>query len=156
MLNPRQYCLRLIKIRLRSVAEIEQLLAHKEVPRDQIKQVVLELSQAGILDDLRFARAWVHTRDNLSPKGEIILRQELKKKGITDQLINRVLLERENEFAQNYPQDDLEKRKALELIKRRAYFYRDLDAVIRKRRLGAYLARRGFSYELINKLYSEL
>jgi regulatory protein len=156
MLNPRQYCLRLIKIRLRSVAEIEQILRHKEVEEDQIRQVVLELSEAGLLDDLRFARAWVHTQDNLSPKGEIILRQELKRRGIGDLLINQVLLERENEFVQDYPKDDLEKKKALELIKRRAYFYRDLEASVRKRRLGAYLARRGFSYELINKLYSEL
>lgn len=147
-LSPRGYALRLIKNRLRSVAEVDQALKRRGVETEDRQQVIEELTAAGLLDDERLARAWVNDRDRFNPRGEQLLRQELRKKGIADDVIRRVLADRK--LREEEPIDEFEQ--ARQVAAGREGLYRALPAEARRRRLGNYLLRRGFSLDVVRRI----
>lgn len=150
MLDPKRYALGLIKRRLRSRYELDQALLGKGVEAEAREALLLEFEKAGLLDDYRFALAWVHTRDRLSPRGEYLLRQELEQKGIAEVIIRRALQERKAEREEEGERSEFEQ--AQHLAKSREKLYTGLPREARERRIAAYLQRRGFSYEVIRRI----
>lgn len=146
--SPRGYALRLIKSRLRSLAEVDKALEKRGVERKDREQVLEELSAVGLLDDERLARAWVNDRDRFNPRGEQLLRQELFKKGIPEAIIKKTLQDRRER--EEEPIDEYEQ--AREVAEARENLYRNLPAEARKRRLGNYLLRRGFSLGVVRRI----
>lgn len=150
--SPLSYCLRLLKTRLRTVYELDQAMRKREVSEDQRLAIIQQLCDAHLLDDLRFARSWVVTRDRLSPRGEPVLRRELQQKGIARELADQVLRERREAVnSQDEPQPS-EEELARELLTRRARLDANLEPQVRKRRQMAFLQRRGFTYEVIRRI----
>jgi regulatory protein len=146
------YSLRLLKSRLRSVWEIDQALQKREVPLENRREVIAKLGAANLLDDLRFARAWVTTRDRLSPRGATVLRQELLQKGIDRGTIDQVLRERKDAAQDDEEEQKSELELARELMERRQRTYANLDRETRNRRLASFLQRRGFSFDVIKRI----
>lgn len=146
------YTLRLLKTRLRSEWEIDQALLRRGVEPDARHQTIATLKESGLINDQRFARAWVHTRDLLSPRGKIVLRQELLQKGIDPQLITEVLAERAQLAQEEDDDQPTELELAQDLARRKESSYARLDPKTRERRLGAFLTRRGFSYDVIKRI----
>jgi len=102
------------------------------------------LVQLGYVDDESFAQALVESgRRKLW--GEYRIRQELKKKGIADSLIAAVL-------PHDSEEELLTAKKAAE---KKALSYKGLDSWEQKQKLGAYLARRGYSWETIKGVIDE-
>lgn len=136
--------LNFLSYRPRSEAEVRRNLRKKDVPDEAIEAVVERLTRAGLLDDEAFARYWVDNRLRFKPRGRRALRQELWEKGVPDPVIAEALADVDEESAA---------RKAAEAGARR--LARRAPPEFR-RKLKAYLARRGFSYDVIKPLVEEM
>jgi regulatory protein len=131
--------LKIISYRNRSVSEVRQHLRKKQIPDEVIDHVVDRLDQNGLLDDNQFANLWVENRNEFRPRSHRMLAIELRKKGIGEDIITQVL---ENTTAD----EELAYNAAQKQVRR----YRTLDWQDFRRKLGSFLARRGFSYETVN------
>jgi regulatory protein len=132
--------LRLLKIRPRSVLEIQQRLARKKFPKNEIDKTITLLKREGLLDDKRFAELWVESRDNTKLIGERLLRLELKRFGVSEDLIEKSL-----ESAKS----DLEK--IDQILQSKVKNPKDLQNQKIKLKLFGFLSRRGFGYSEIQQ-----
>lgn len=130
--------------RPRSSAEVSRYLAGKRVPSQVGEEVLQRLSAAGLLDDLAFARYWVENRETFRPRGRRLLRQELRQKGVDDELIAEALGEVDEEES------------AYQAALRQARKYAGLDDGLFRQRMHNFLRRRGFSYEVVRETISRL
>jgi regulatory protein len=96
-----------------------------------------------MLDDREFARYWAENRIQFNPRGANALGHELRGKGVPASIIAETLADLDEEAAA---------RKVLEAGVRRLAHLEPGDF---RRKLGAYMARRGFSYEVIAPLVEE-
>lgn len=126
-----------LSYRPRSRAEIERHLRTKDVPVEVTAEVVGRLSAAGLLDDLAFARYWVDNRERFNPRSSQMLRHELRQKGVGDDAINQILADVDEDESAN------------RLAMRRARRLVHLDEQAFRHKLSAYLARRGFPYDVV-------
>ncbi|MBN1202125.1 MAG: RecX family transcriptional regulator [Anaerolineae bacterium] len=139
---------RLLARRPYSTAEIRRNLAGKEIAPSVIDEALARLAGLGYVDDHAFARYWVENRERFKPRGPRALQHELRQKGIAPTIIEAVLADLDVfDSAYRAAQPKLQRLRGLS---RRDF--RDS--------LGAFLARRGFNYdiiqEVINQLISEL
>ena len=119
----------------RSRHELAEALAAKAVP-DEVSTAVLDrFEELRLVDDTAFAQAWVESRQSGRGLSRRMLRQELRRKGVDDEIIAESLdaLNPEAEFAA-----------ARRLVERKLSATRNLDAAVRYRRLTAMLARKGY------------
>lgn len=134
-----QRAIKLITYRDRSIAEIRQSLHQKQIPEEIIENVINRLGENGLLDDKRFANLWIENRNEFRPRSHRMLTLELRKKGISEDIISQVL---ENTTAD----EELAHKAAQKQIRR----YMTLEWQDFRRKLGSFLARRGFSYETVD------
>ena len=145
----KQKVLRLFNRRVYSEQEIRVKLEKKGYEETTIEKVVEELKETSLISDYSFAKAFVSDRLRLNPKGSFQISYELKKKGVNQTIIDRVFSE-ENVVEGNFD-------RALEVARRRLEILKNIrDKKTRKRRLYNFLLRRGFSYEVIKKVFDEL
>jgi regulatory protein len=125
---------RFLSYRPRSIEEVRQNLAGKDYPQSTIMAAISKLERLGYLDDNAFARYWLENRDRFKPRGKMALRQELRQKGVDNQAIETVL--------ETYDEDNAAYRAAEQKARRFAGLTRSAF----RKKLGAYLQRRGFNY----------
>jgi regulatory protein len=134
---------KLLSARPYSEKRLREKLANK-FSRDEISQAVRRLKSERLLDDVRYAEDFVRTRLVARPRSGFVLIRELMQRGIArseaQDVVNRLVPEQSHEEL------------ARELLSRKQTMYRGLDEPTRRRRLTAFLARRGFSYEVIQKV----
>jgi regulatory protein len=141
--------LRFLAARPRSAAEVRERLARKEFAPEAIDAAVARLADLNLVDDGAFARFWVENRQISRPRGKGALRDELRRKGIDAEVIAGVLSD--EELAGD------EAVKAMTLA--RAALRKYADAADRNafaRRMGGYLQRRGFSFDIIRPILDQL
>ncbi len=139
---------RFLAHRPRSTAEVRRNLADKSIPEPVIAQALERLEQLGVLDDVAFARFWVQARTTSKPMGMNALRYELRRKGLTDEIIAQAL----------ESLDDAQE--AYKAAKAHAPKLRGLDRRTFRAKLTGSLQRRGFDYSVsrqaIDQLIAEL
>src|SRR3990172_3744013 len=86
-----------LKFRPRSVFEVEQKLKSKKISDSEIKKTIAVLKKNKLLDDENFAKMWVRDRNLLKPSGSYLLKMELRKLGIADEIIEETLEEQDEE-----------------------------------------------------------
>jgi regulatory protein len=123
--------------RPRSRAELAHYLGGKGVAPETIERVLARLAELGLVDDAAFAAWWVDNRARHRPRGAQALRQELSAKGIG----------REEQRAAMADVDEAQL--ALAVARAQAQRYRGLPRADFERRLGGFLARRGFGYQAV-------
>lgn len=128
--------LRFLEPRPRSIAEVKQALRKKGAAADVIDQVLARLGEAGLVDDQAFARYWVENRENFKPRAGRALRFELKRKGLASSEIEAAVGQLD------------ESESAYRAGAARAPRWRGLERREFMDKLGAFLVRRGFSYEV--------
>lgn len=138
-------CLRLLSDRPRSEKEIRDYLKKKKAFPSLIEKIVEKLKKLKHLDDLEFAAWWVEQRAEFRPRGKWALRSELFKKGIKRELIDRVLEEKVDEV--------LLAKKAAE---KKNKVFSKLKGFEFEKKMGAYLNRLGFSWEVVKKVLEEM
>ncbi len=134
----RDAALRYLATRPRSTAEVRQHLTRKGFDENTVQRVLERLQEWGYLDDEAFARAWVQDRERFRPRGLMALRQELRRKGVNEEIIERVLAEVDPEAS------------ARAALAPRLQRWRHLDWRTFRKKAGEFLARRGFSYDIID------
>ena len=125
--------------RPRSIREVRDRLKEKEIPPDTIDAVVTRLEGWGYVGDEGFARYWVENRGANQPRGKRLLRQELWRKGVERQTVDQVLDELEVDEAGG----------ALALARKRLNQLRGYDEQTQRRRLAAFLQRRGYDWPTV-------
>ena len=125
--------------RPRSEKEVRDRLRRGGFEPDAIEHAIARLHEWRYLDDADFARRWIENRTTHRPRGRRLLQQELRHKGIDSEIARDAIDEVE-----------LDETGAAETLARRRLpaYAGDEPAAIR-RRLGAYLARRGYGYDVI-------
>lgn len=126
---------RRIAMREHSRAELAQALEAKEVPRTVAEALLDRFTEVGLIDDERFARAWVESRQRSKGAARAVLAIELRRKGIEEELITEVLADLD-------PED--ERAAAHRLVQRKLRSVQGLDQSAQIRRLAGMLARKGY------------
>ena len=134
------YAYRLSSLRPRSEKELKDRLFRKGFGRATVLEVIALLKEKRIIDDLKFANLWVESRMRANPKGVMLLRKELREKGIEGAIIEKVLSERGEVDEEGLAQ---------ELAAQKLGSMKGLPEEKVKRRLFGFLARRGFSFDTI-------
>ena len=133
-----------ISYRPRSEFELRERLSQRCVNGNIQEEVITRLKEQGLVDDTAFAQFWKGSRESYSPRSQWLTRLELKRKGIADDIINKVV--------DNIDDDDSAYRAAL----KKARSLPQSDYPVFRRRLGSYLQRRGFSYGVISHTIQRL
>lgn len=126
--------------RPRSVSEIRRHLHGKRYDDPAIDAAIDKLRAQRYVDDLDFAKYWVEQRSRFRPKGDRALVSELTSKGVARETINAALGELPAES---------EAERARRAIARQLARWQSLDEAERKRKIHAFLAQRGFDYDVI-------
>ncbi|UCC68926.1 MAG: regulatory protein RecX [Armatimonadota bacterium] len=87
----RERCLRLLGLRARSAGELRERLKSAGFADEVIASVLSDLGEAKLVDDEEFARSWVAGRQAAGGAGRRKLRWELRRKGISNEIIARVV-----------------------------------------------------------------
>jgi regulatory protein len=141
-----------LAVRPRSTAETTRRLKHLGYPDGLVEQVINQLVELDYLDDEKFARAWVESRDRARPRGELALRRELAQKGVDRQLVDQVLAERQ-ESASGAQSELVAARRLLE--RRRRTLEAETDPYKRRQKGYALLARNGFDPDVCRQATTE-
>ena len=134
-----QRALRYLGYRPRTEAEIRRYLQRHEVAEAHIDAVIERLRDLNLVDDTAFARAWVEDRITFRPRGRRALRAELRQKGLPEEAIAQVL--------ENIDEAALAYRAAQKGLPR----YQHLARQEFRQKMSAYLARRGFPYDIVRE-----
>ena len=141
-MDGRQRCynaaVRYLGLRPRSESEIRQRLQRYGHDNDCIDRTVDRLKEQGLVDDSAFAEFWKENRETFSPRSRWLTGVELKRKGLDDSIIEHAV--------KDVDDTDNAYRAAMSKAGRLSSSdYQDF-----RRRLGDYLNRRGFTYDIIN------
>jgi len=135
-----------LSYRPRSESEVRQNLRRKNLPPMLIDRVLERLKRSGLVDDAAFARFWTENRTTFSPRGERVLKLELRQKGLESQTIQDAVESAELD----------EEGSAYQVAQKKARSLRGVDRRVFWQRLSAHLARRGFAYDVIKPVVSRL
>ena len=136
---------RFLSYRPRSEKEIRDYLKKKETPTDILEKIILFFKEKKFLNDEEFARMWVRQRTNIKPKSKWVIKMELLQKGIDPEIADRVLASGE----EGKEVSDLEQAK--KLVRNKLPRYTGLSRQELYQKLGGFLARRGFSWDIIKE-----
>ncbi|MEW6143354.1 MAG: regulatory protein RecX [Chloroflexota bacterium] len=136
--------LRFLEYRLRSEKEVRDRLSRSGYSSNIIDRVVTQLRARKLVDDRTFARFWCEGRTGRSPRGRRLVISELVAKGVARETAETMTADLEDEAA------------AYEAGHRKARSLAGLDYNAFRRKLGSYLQRRGFDYEVITRTVKRL
>ncbi len=143
-----------LSFRPRSEKEVRDYLVKKISVRENIKfsqarqsplmeQVVAKLKKYKYLNDLDFAKWFMASRTSSRPKGLALIKLELKRKGIVQEIIDKISASSPNE--QNLARRAVEKK-----VKR----WQNLPVMEFKKKFYQYLASRGFDFDTIRETFA--
>jgi regulatory protein len=130
-----QRALILLNHQQRTSHEIRQKLIEKGFSSTRVEEVVDRLTQAGLVEDGQYALLWVENRNTYHPRSRRLIRMELRQKGVAEDQIDQALLGSAED-------DELATQAAMQQIRK----YSDLDWPEFRKKMSAFLLRRGFSY----------
>ena len=78
----------------RSRKSLEERLITAGYPEEHVRAAVARLVEIGLIDDERFGQALLDSRDRSRQRGDRALLQELRRRGIDDELAQRLLAQR--------------------------------------------------------------
>lgn len=145
----REAALRLLGVRPRSAAELSRRLRMKGFAAEEVEPVLARLGELGMLDDAAFAGMLARDRVRLRPQGRRRILGELRAKGVDEDTARAAV----SEALESERTDEAE------LARRAAAKWRPRpgeDPAKARRRLHAFLARRGFDGELSRQVADEL
>jgi regulatory protein len=134
--------LRFATLRPRSEKEINYWLKRKKVHESLQKGLFNKLKRLDLIDDRKFAEWWIGQRIQFKSKSKRELISELRIKGIDKNTIEDVLYETRIDEAKN----------AKKLIEKNQYKWERYDKRTARKKMGEYLARKGFAWEIIKKV----
>ncbi|HEY5186115.1 MAG TPA: regulatory protein RecX [Actinomycetes bacterium] len=130
----------------RTRAQLEQVMARRNVPEESVRRLLERFCEVGLVDDAAYASAWVESRHTGRGLARRALAHELRHRGVPDPLVDQALDELDS---------DRELATARALVARRLPATRSLEPAARVRRLTGLLARKGYpgglSYRVVRE-----
>jgi len=124
-----------------SSREMEQLLERRELEPEDIESEIARLEGAGLLDDVQLAENLMRTLHERKGLGKSAIAAEMRRRKVDDSAIAAAL--------ETLDADD-ELERAIEVAVKRAGQLRSYDQETAKRRLSAYLQRRGYGGSVLS------
>lgn len=143
----KQLALKYVAYKPRTEQEIVRYLREKGFSNAIVATVIAWLTQYRYLDDRAYAKAWVGERRRTKGASRELLRMELRQKGIAEQTIDEALAD-----LSATEEADLAREWAFKRYAR----VRHLDWQTVQRRIGSFLARKGYSYSDIASALADL
>ena len=138
---------RLLGYRQRSEIELRNKLSSR-FTKAAIDAVIERLRDKHMVDDIAFAQYWRERREMLNPRSRKMVSIELRQKGIDKEVINKVLVSYNDE------------ENAYRAAKKKANLLSKEGYDNFRRKIGSFLMRRGFNYEVtkqtVDRLWREL
>ena len=138
----------LLALRARSARDLRTALRRRGATAGDCQAVIEELVGLGLLDDQAYARAVAHGRVSSSGMSRRRVTQVLARKGVDP----RVADEAAREAFEGVDETEA----AMEVAAKRLRSMEKLDVAARRRRLHAFLARRGFSSDVVRRVLARL
>lgn len=142
-----QKALRYLSFRPRTQKEVEEYLKRKGFDGKAIEKAIEKLKGYGFVDDRAFASSWVSSRLRNSPKGRMAMAWELRQRGVEVEIIDEVM-----ESISEEQEEAVANRLAQKYYER----YREVDGRERAYKVARALARRGFDWEIIQRVIGKL
>src|SRR5947207_10243418 len=136
-----------LSYRPRSREEVRRYLRRKETPPEIIETALARLDRLDFVNDRTFAGFWIDSREHFSPRGARALKNELRMKGVERDVVDELV------------SDDQDEERALRAGRKKAMTLvntPDIDYAAFRNRLGSFLQRRGFGYQVVTKTVREL
>lgn len=140
--------LRALERRAFARADLGRRLIRKGHPQPAVEAALDRAQGLGLLDDAAFARNYVQTR-SVRGRGPSRLTRDLLAMGVERALVDRAL-------AAEWPEGSDRHRLPLALATKRVAQLGDLPRAVKRRRILAYLARRGFAGRDITDLVARV
>lgn len=123
------------------ITEIKSEFEKSQYERS-IEEVIIKLKKIRQIDDFEFSKWWLEQRYNFNPRGEPILKAELRSKGIETNIIDELL--------QN--DTELQIQLATKAAEKKTKLYRKLEEREFRDKISQFLARRGFSWTIVKQV----
>lgn len=144
----KQTALRIATRRLRSIREVERKLKEKEFSPEAIDAAIAFLHEYGMANDALFAKAFVAEQLLKRPLGKRRLELELRKRGVSRELIEATLTHADN--------GDEEYARAMTAAEKKAASIRRKEGPAWDRSMSNFLAGRGFGWDVIAKVVRKM
>ncbi|MFN8126139.1 MAG: regulatory protein RecX [Candidatus Nanopelagicales bacterium] len=125
----------------RTRAELEKALAAKSVPAEVAEAVLDRFTELGLIDDAEYAAAFTESRRHRGGWSRRAMQAKLRERGVPRDLVTEAMA--------TVDADD-ERASALALARRR--WNTSVPLEVRRRRLTAMLARRGYSHDIVHSV----
>ena len=140
----------MLAARGRAARDLERQLVRKGEPPELARKAVERLTAQGFLDDAAFARSFVRSKSSGAGLAKRRLEQELGRKGVDRAVVADAIDE-------VFEEEEVDEAAAAEaLARKRNQSLGTADAPARRRRLYAFLARRGYSPDVIATAVSKV
>jgi regulatory protein len=136
-----------LSFRPRSREEVRRYLRRKETPPELIDAVLGRLEHLNLINDRDFTSFWIETREQFSPRGARALKNELRMKGVEREVVDELVSNEQDEERALVAG----RKKALSLIR-----IPGIDFATFRTKLGSFLQRRGFGYDVATKTVKAL
>ena len=136
-----------LSYRPRSREEVRRYLRRKETPPEIIETALARLDRLDFVNDRTFAGFWIESREHFSPRGARALKNELRMKGVERDVVDELV------------NDEQDEERALRAGRKKAMSLvntSNIDYATFRNRLGPFLQRRGFAYQVVTKTVREL
>jgi regulatory protein len=142
----RSICLRLLTVEPRTRSQLAQAMQRKDIPAAVADGILDRLTEAGLIDDQAFARAWVESRHHSRGLSRRALSNELRRRGVADDDVREAVetLDPDEEVAT-----------ARQIVERKLRSTRGQPPDARARRLVGTLARKGYGAALSYRIVRE-
>lgn len=134
--------LRFATLRPRSEREVKNWFSRRAVHESLHEELFNRLRGLDLIDDKGFAVWWIEQRTAFKPRGKRALGAELRNKGIKKEIIEEVFGEIELD----------EESIARQILQKKKYRWEKLDKYEARRKMAEFLARKGFAWEVIEKV----
>jgi regulatory protein len=145
------WALNYLSFRPRSREEVRRYLRRKEATPEIIEAALARLDRLDFVNDRAFAEFWIETRGQFNPRGAHALKNELRMKGVEREVVDELV------------DDEQDEERALRAGRKKAMSLvnvPNMDYARFRNRLGPFLQRRGFGYDVttrtVRALWEEL
>ena len=134
----------------RSHSEVRTKLLNFGLRGNDLEQVMVNLIEAGFLNEERFASAFAGGKFRMKNWGKKKIEQELKRKGVSSYLINKAV---------NELKDDDYKKTLNRLLEKKATTLHDRNLFTKKQKLSNFLIGKGYEpkevFQAVNDFFSK-
>ena len=140
----------MLEARSRGISELRRLLMKKGEPEAEVDAAIARLQAAGILDDANFARQLTRSKAVGAGLSRRRIGQELAKRGVAREIS-------EHAIEAVFDEEGIDEAESIDRVARKKLrMLAKVDEPTRRRRLYAYLARRGYDSDDIAKVLQTL